>query len=319
MGPRIRPRGVLGGLIIVVLALASWPALAVDFITILTGGTSGVYYPLGIALSDIYADAVPGVRVQVQATKASVENLTLLQQGRGDVAFALGDALDLAWEGDEAAGFKSKADKLRVIAAIYPNYIHFVVRADSGINSLADLKGKRISVGAPNSGTAINARTIIEAAGLSESDFAAVEHLPYAELVELMKTGRIDGTLLSSGIGVPALRDLAASVDVRFLPIPDELIRRVGPPYLPLSIPAGTYPGQTADVPTAGVLNFLVTREGMAPDTVYVMTKSMFEHLDQLISAQPAAKGIDPAAAAPSLRVPFHPGAERYYKEKGLM
>ena len=269
-----------------VAGLVSAPAArAAEFINILTGGTSGVYYPLGVALSKIYGEAIPGARTQVQATKASVENLNLLQQGRGEAALTLGDSLKLAWEGDEEAGFKNKLDKLRGIAAMYPNYIHFVVRSDSGISSLADLKGKSISVGAPKSGTELNSRTILAAAGLSYDDLGKVEYLPYAESVELMKNRQLDGTLLSSGLGVAAIRDLATSIDVTFVPIPAELVEKLGAPYVSLPIVAGTYRGQDADVPTAGVVNFLVTHEGVPEETVYLMTKSMFENLDQMVAA----------------------------------
>src|SRR5205085_11938751 len=121
-----------------------------------TGGTSGVYYPLGVAIAKIYSDKIANVKTQVQATKASVENLVLLQQGRGELAFALGDSLKAAWEGDEEAGFKKKMDKLRTIGAIYPNYIQIVATADSGIKTLADLKGKSLSAAAPNPGTGPN-------------------------------------------------------------------------------------------------------------------------------------------------------------------
>jgi hypothetical protein len=302
-----------------VAGLVSAPtARAAEFINILTGGTSGVYYPLGVALSKIYGEAIPGARTQVQATKASVENLNLLQQGRGEAALTLGDSLKLAWEGDEEAGFKNKLDKLRGIAAMYPNYIHFVVRSDSGISSLADLKGKSISVGAPKSGTELNSRTILAAAGLSYDDLGKVEYLPYAESVELMKNRQLDGTLLSSGLGVAAIRDLATSIDVTFVPIPAELVEKLGAPYVSLPIVAGTYRGQDADVPTAGVVNFLVTHEGVPEETVYLMTKSMFENLDQMVAAHGAAKSIKLENAVKGMPLPVHPGAERYYKEKGI-
>src|SRR6202171_2996379 len=125
------------------LAVVSAPAArAQAFINVLTGGTSGVYYPLGVAIGKIYSDKIPNAKTQVQATKASVENLVLLQQGRGELAFALGDALKAAWEGDAEAGFKNKMDRLRTIGAIYPNYIQIVATADSGIKTLADLRGK---------------------------------------------------------------------------------------------------------------------------------------------------------------------------------
>src|SRR5664279_1398563 len=126
----------------VVVVLSAPSARAQGFINILTGGTSGVYYPLGVAIGKIYSDKIPNVKTQVQATKASVENLILLQQGRGEIAFTLGDSLKAAWDGDEEAGFKTKLDKLRTIGAIYPNYIQIVATAESGIKTLADLKGK---------------------------------------------------------------------------------------------------------------------------------------------------------------------------------
>ena len=132
--------------------LTAAPAKAQQFINVLTGGTAGVYYPLGVSLGKIYGEKIPGVKTQVQATKASVENLVLLEQGRGEIAFTLGDSLKSAWDGDEEAGFKAKLGKLRAIAAIYPNYIQLVATKESGIKTLADLKGKSLSVGAPQIG-----------------------------------------------------------------------------------------------------------------------------------------------------------------------
>src|SRR5260370_4125098 len=147
--------------------LSASAATAQQFINVLTGGTSGVYYPLGVAIGKIYSDKIPNVKTQVQATKASVENLILLQNGRGEIAFALGDSLKAAWEGDEEAGFKTKLDKLRTIGAIYPNYVQIVATADSGIKTLADLKGKSLSVGSPQSGTELNSRALLAPSGLS--------------------------------------------------------------------------------------------------------------------------------------------------------
>jgi TRAP transporter TAXI family solute receptor len=326
-GPRSPAWGIRGawkpGIAAIAVAatvLAAPAALrAAEFINVLTGGTSGVYYPLGVALSKIWGEAVPDARTQVQATKASVENLNLLQQGRGEAAITLGDSLKLAWEGDEEAGFAKPLNKLRGITALYPNYIHFVVRSDSGISSLADLKGKRISVGAPKSGTEINSRTILNAAGLSYDDLGKVEYLPYAESVELMKNRQLDGTLLSSGLGVAAIRDLATSIDVDFVPIPADLVEQIGAPYVSIPITAGTYRGQDEDVPTAGVVNFLVTHDDVSEETVYLMTKSMFENLDEMVAAHGAAKAIELDKATGGMPVPLHPGAERYYTEEGVL
>jgi len=178
-------------------ALISSAALAQQqqFVNILTGGQSGVYYPLGVALSQIYAKAIPNTRSTAQVTKASAENLNLLQAGRGELALALGDSVSDAWKGDAESGFKTKLDKLRGLSATYNNYIQIVANADAGIKTLADLKGKRISVGAAKSGTELNARAILKAAGLTYADLGKVEYLPFGESVELMKNRQLDATL----------------------------------------------------------------------------------------------------------------------------
>ena len=293
---------------------------AADFVNVLTGGTSGVYYPLGVALGNAIGKTIPGVKTSVQATKASVENLNLLQAGRGEIAFTLGDSLSDAWKGNEEAGFKAPLKKLRGIAAIYPNYIQVVARADSGIKSLADLKGKKISVGAPKSGTELNARAVLHAAGIEYKDFAKVEYLPFGESVELMKNRQIDVTLQSAGIGVSSLRDLAASVPIVVVPIPEAIIKKINDPaYIHAVIPANTYNGQSADVSTAAVQNFLVTHEGVSNDIVYGMTKALWTNLPELVAAHAAAKAIDIKHALQAMPVPLHPGAEKYYKEVGAL
>ncbi|MBS7740982.1 MAG: TAXI family TRAP transporter solute-binding subunit [Chelatococcus sp.] len=300
-----------------VLALAV-PVKAQEFINILTGGTSGVYYPLGVALSKIYTEKIPGSRPSVQATKASVENLNLLQQRKGEIAFTLGDSLADAWNGVEDAGFRSKLDKLRAISAIYPNYIQIVASKDSGIKTLADLKGKRLSVGAPKSGTELNARAILKGAGLTYGDLGRVEYLPFAESVELMKNRQLDATLQSAGLGVASLRDLASAVDVVVVAVPEDTVKKVGAPYIAATIPAGTYTGQSEAVPTAAVVNYFVTHEGVKDDLVYGMTKAIFDNLDTMAAAHSAAKSIKLDNALQGVPVPLHPGAARYFKEKGL-
>ncbi len=301
--------------------LIAMPAAAADlFVNVLTGGTSGVYYPLGVALANNIGKSLPAAKTSVQATKASVENLNLLQAGRGEIAFTLGDSLSDAWQGNEEAGFKTPLKKLRGIAAIYPNYIQIVARADAGIRTLADLKGKRISVGAPKSGTELNARTILTAAGIGYKDFGKVEYLPFGESVELMKNRQLDVTLQSTGLGVSALRDLATSVDIVVIPIPADVIRKTNDPaYLPASIPANTYRGQTADVASAAVQNYLVSHDGVGNDVAYAMTKALWTGLDQLVAAHSAAKSIDARRALEGMPLPLHPGAEKYYREAGLI
>ncbi|MDO5604470.1 MAG: TAXI family TRAP transporter solute-binding subunit [Paracoccus sp. (in: a-proteobacteria)] len=293
-------------------------AQATEFINILTGGTSGVYYPMGVALSKIYSEAVPNSRVQVQSTKASVENLNLLQQGRGEIGFSLGDSVKLAVEGDAEAGFPVPLDKLRGIAGIYPNYIQIVASKESGIATLDDLRGKSVSVGAPKSGTELNARAILEAAGMSYDDLGRVEYLPFAESVELMKNRQLDATLQSAGLGVASLKDLSTAIPISVVAIPAEIAETLGAPYVASEIPAETYSGQNENVATVAVINYLVSSDAVSDDTAYAMTKSLFENLNEMRAAHSAAEAIDPQNALVGMPVPVHPGAQRYYDEIGV-
>jgi uncharacterized protein len=303
-----------------IVASAGHAVAQQQFINVLTGGQSGVYYPMGVALSQIYAKTIPNARATAQVTKASAENLNLLQAGRGELAMALGDSVSDAWKGDAEAGFKTKLDKLRGLSGTYNNYIQIVAGADSGIKTLADLKGKRISVGAAKSGTELNARAIFKAAGLNYSDMAKVEYLAFGESVELMKNRQLDATLQSAGLGVASLRDLATAVKIIVIPVPADVVAKVGDAaYQAAIIPANTYPGQTTDVATAAIPNFLVTHAGVSEELAYQMTKSMYENLDTLYAAHNSAKAIKRENAIKGMPVPLHPGAERYYKEVGLI
>ena len=290
------------------------------FINILTGGTSGVYYPIGVGLSQIYSDGIAGAKTSVQATKASVENLNLLQAGRGELALALGDSVADAKNGVEDAGFKAPLTKLRAIAGAYPNYIQIVANKESGIKTLADLKGKTISVGAPKSGTELNARAIFKAAGLTYEDMSKVQYLPFAESVELIKNRQLDATLQSSGLGMAAIRDLSSTMPLNYVSIPPDVVSKIGnAAYQPAQIPANTYDGQPESVPTVAITNILVTREDVSDDIAYQMTKLMFENLTRLGNSHSAAKDIKLQNAAKNLPIPLHPGAERYYKEAGAL
>jgi len=314
----IRKIGLVIGLATVVVATSV--GAQQQFVNVLTGGQSGVYYPLGVAVSQIYAKAIPNARSTAQVTKASAENLNLLQAGRGELGFSLGDAVSDAWKGDAEAGFKTKLDKLRGLSATYNNYIQIVANADSGIKTLADLKGKRISVGAAKSGTELNARAILKAAGLTYADLGKVEYLPFGESVELMKNRQLDATLQSAGLGVASIRDLATAIKIEVIAVPVDVVAKVGDAaYQPAVIPANTYTGQTADVATAAIPNFLITHAGVSDELAYQMTKSMYDNLDTLYAAHNAAKTIKRDNAVKGMPVPLHPGAERYYKEVGLI
>lgn len=316
--PKIRSFSLLAAAL--AFTASTTAVAAPTFINILTGGTSGVYYPIGVGLSQLYGNGISGVKVSVQATKASVENLNLLQAGRGELALALGDSVADAWQGNAEAGFKAPLTQLRAIANTYPNYIQIVASETSGIVELADLKGKRISVGAPKSGTELNARAIFKAAGLSYADMAQVQFLPYAESVELIKNRQLDATLQSSGLGMAAIRDLAATVAIRFVAIPEDVTVAIGnAAYQPAVIPAGTYDGQDRDVPTVAISNILLTHSAVSDELAYQMTKLMFDNLARLGIAHSAAKDITLKSASQGLPIPLHPGAERFYREAGAL
>ena len=220
-----------------------------------------------------------------------------------------------------STAFRKKLTNLRGLAAIYSNYVHFVARADSGIKTLADLKGqagfrRRAEVGHRDQ----TPGRFLTANGIKYSDFSKTEYLPYAESAQLIQNNQLDATLLSSGLGVATIRELAASTPVVIVPITPEEIAKIGNMvYQPGFIPANTYHGQTADVPTMTIGNFLVTQKNVPADVVYKMTKEMYTHLDALVAAHSAAKAIDPKQALRGMPLPVHPGAEKYYKEVGLM
>lgn len=291
---------------------------AQEFINILTGGTSGVYYPVGGAISQIYTKGIPEAKTQVQSTKASVENLNLLEAGRGELAFSLGDSVKAAAEGDEEAGFPKPLENLRGIAATYPNFVQIVASEESGIKTLEDLKGKALSVGAPKSGTELNARAILEAAGMSYDDLGRVEYLPFAESVELMKNRQLDATLQSAGLGVASLKDLSTSIPITIVSVPAEVGESMGDPFIPDVIPAGTYDGQEEDVPTVAIMNYLVTSSEVSDELAYQMTKQIYENLDALKAAHVSTENMDVKDALVGMSIPVHPGAQKYYDEVGV-
>lgn len=293
-------------------------ARAETAITVLTGGSSGIYFPLGVSIAMIYAD-IPDAKVLVQTTDGSIENLSRLQQGRGQVAFALGDALKDAWAGNAMAGFHGRQDRLRVIGALYPSYIQIVTSKESGIRVLGDLRGRSLSVGARRSGTALNARAILRAVGQSIEGLGEVRYLSFAESTTLMLEKKLDAALQSAGLGVTSITELSEATDITIVPVPPSVVRKMGAPFKPGSIPAGTYVSQDEAVPTASVMNYLVTSNEVPDDLVYQMTKRLFGGLDELAIAHRAGHEIRLARAASRSPVPLHPGALRYYREKGLI
>lgn len=305
---------------VLVLSTAAWGAP--KFISIATGGTGGAYFPIGAGLADVINKHLTGYNASAEVTAASKVNCINVNDGKSDLALVLGDTLSYGYRGDKLGGFTKPLANLRVVANIYPNTIQIVARKESGIRTLSDLKGKKVSVGAPGSGTEINARQIFAAAGMTYKDFGRTDYLSFSESADQMKNRAIDVTLMSSGMPNPGIMDIATSQEIVIVPIPAEVVRKLDketPFFVPTTVPKGMYKGQDEDVPTVGVPNFLITRADLDEKTVYEITKAMFENLPRLVQAHAAAKGIKLENATKGLPVPLHPGAAKYYREKGLI
>jgi TRAP transporter TAXI family solute receptor len=312
----------LAVLLVCGMALASTALAAPKFISIATGGTGGAYFPIGAGLADVINKKLTGYNASAEVTAASKVNCINVNDGKSDLALVLGDTLSYAYKGDKLGGFTKPLTNIRILAAIYHNTIQIVARKDSGIEKMADLKGKKVSVGAPGSGTEINARQIFAAAGMSYKDFGRTDYLSFSESADQMKNRAIDVTLMSSGLPNPGIMDIATSVDINLVPIEGELLKTLdkdSPFFITTVIPKGTYKGQDHDVSSVGIPNFLIVRANLDDQTVYEITRAMFENLDRLVQAHAAAKGIKLESAAKGLPVPLHPGAEKYYKEKGIV
>jgi TRAP transporter TAXI family solute receptor len=293
-------------------------ATSADELSILTGGTSGVYYPVGVKLKEVFEKEIPEHTFKVLSTQATVENLNLLQRGSGILALAQGDILSEAWKGNPDAGFPSSRTKIRLVGAAYPNFIHLLARQETDIRSLRDLVGKRVSVGAARSGNELNARALLGAAGLSYADLLQVEYLHYGESVELFVKGELDAILVSAGLGVAAVIEASRRVPVRFVPIEREFVEAKATMFFPINIPANSYPGQTGEIPTAALNNYFVTTSDAPEAIVYRITKAIFDNIESVRAVHPSAKAITLDKALAIRPIEVHPGALRYFREKGV-
>ena len=285
-----------------------------------TGGTSGTYYPFGGSMAQIFNSKIQNMNVTAQATGASVENLKLIGQKEAELAIVQNDMTDYAYNGTEA--FKdSKIANVRVIANLYPEVIQIVSSADSGIKTLTDIKGKKFSVGAPGSGVEANARQLLDVMGMTYNDFSA-NYLSFAESADSLKDNHIDGFLFVSGIPNAAIQDTATTSSLNFVSIPDDVIKKLidkYPFFTEIVIPAGTYKGQTADVKTVAMKATLVAGAEVPEKVIYDLTKALFENQPELASAHAKGAELSLESAVNGVSVPFHPGAEKYYKEVGAI
>lgn len=290
-------------------------------ISIATGGTGGVYYPLGGGMASILSKYIPYLEATAEVTTASVDNCLLVGKGKADLALIMAD---VGWDAYQGKGkFKEKIP-LRTVAVLYPNNMHIVTIEGTGIEKVSDLKGKRVSTGAPGSGTEVKGLRVLEAYGLDPDKDIKRDRLGVAESAGALKDRKIDAFLWDGGLPTAAITDLAATpgIKIKIIGHADAIPKmreKYGPLYIKGIIPAKTYPGQDTDVPVAVIWNLLICNENMKPDVAYDIVKTLFEHKTELVAVHREARwlSLEPQAAGGS-PIPFHPGAIRYFTEKGI-
>ncbi|MDI6761634.1 MAG: TAXI family TRAP transporter solute-binding subunit [Thermodesulfobacteriota bacterium] len=289
------------------------------FVSIASGWVVGVYFPLAGALSRIAHEKLPDIKITVESSGASVANAKLIASGDADLAILQNDIAFYALHGTKPM-FDKAVPNIRGVAALYPEACHIHARKDAKIASVRDLKGKKVAVGPLGSGTEQNAIQILEAYGLKFEDLSKVERLSAAESADYLKDGRIDAAFYTVGVGASAIVDPALMIETLIVPIDgaeaDALVKKY-PFYAKDRIPAGIYKG-IGDVPTVAVLAILVAKAEMEEDMVYRITKAMWENIGRIESAHAKGKEVKLEKALIGMPIPLHPGADKFYKEKGL-
>ena len=296
---------------------AALPASAQQ-LSIATGGTGGVYYPIGGGFAEMINNHIDGAQATAEVTGASVENMGLIMRGDADLALVLADTAYQAYTG--TGDFEGRQiENTRALASVYPNAVQLVTLTESDIHSIADLAGKRVSVGAPGSGTELNARALLEANGVSYSDFTP-QRLNFNETADAIRDGDIDAGFWSVGPPTSSILNLAATRDIRLIGLSDEEIanaQEVEAVLAPYELAAGMYDGMDEAVQTIGIPNVLVVNADMDEELAYQLTQLLFENTDELIAVHPAANDTTIEFTMSSTPVPLHPGALRYFEEVG--
>ena len=291
-------------------------------LSIATGGTGGVYYPLGGGLANLLSKYVPGMQATAEVTGGSVDNLKLIASGKPYIAFSMADAGQDAYRGEDK--FKGNKVPLRTLMILYPNRMHVVSIEGTGVTTMADLKGKRVSTGSPGSATEVMAFRVIEAAGLDRDRDMTRERLGVAESVNAIKDRKIDAFFWVGGLPTAAVTDLANTPGIKIKMIDHAstvaaMNRKYGQLYVEDAIPKATYRGMDADNRQATVWNILVSHQNLSDQTAYNIVKTIFDKRDDLIAVHKEAENFklenQKAAASP---IPFHQGAAKYFAERGV-
>lgn len=314
--------GLLKRIGVTFATLAFATAAFAQNISIGTGGTGGVYYPMGGGLAAVLSKYVPGMQATAEVTGGSVDNLKLIGTEKPYIGFTMADAGLDALKGQDK--FKGNQVPLRTLMVLYPNRMHLVSVEGKGVSRIGDLKGKRISTGSPGSATEVMAFRILEAAGIDKDKEVKRERLGVAESVNAMKDNKIDAFFWVGGLPTAAVTDLANTPGTKIKMIDHSEVvakmnQKYGNLYVEDTIPKDTYKGMDADNKQATVMNLLVTHEKMDEKTAYNIVKAVFDHKPDLVAVHKEAQNFklenQKAAASP---IPFHPGAVKYFAEKGI-
>ena len=306
----------------VLFLVAASPARAdTARISITTGGTGGVYYPMGGGMANILSKYVPGLHATAEVTGGSVDNLKLLGAGKSEVAFSMVDAAFDAANG--ADKFKNAKVNVRTLMVLYPNREQVVTIEGTGINKFSDLRGKRVSTGSPGSGVEVVALRMLEAAGLDAKKDFKQERLGASESANAIKDRKIDAFFWIGGVPTAALTDLAATpgIKMKILDVAeyaDAMNKKYGALYAKGTIPAGSYPGQDKPAQIFDVWNILVTDDKMSDTMAYNIVKTLFEKKPELVAVHKEAEHIDLKDQVGASPIPFHPGAKKYLEEHGV-
>jgi len=303
-------------------ALAFAALAGAQNISIATGGTGGVYYPMGGGLAAVLSKYVPGMQATAEVTGGSVDNLKLIGTDKPYVAFTMADAGLDALKGEDK--FKGNKVPVRTLMVLYPNRMHIVSTEGRGVNKLSDLKGKRVSTGSPGSATEVMAFRILEAAGIDKDKDVKRERLGVAESVNAIKDNKIDAFFWVGGLPTAAVTDLANTPGNKIKMIDHSEVvakmnQKYGQLYVEDTIPKSVYKGMESDNKQATVMNLLVAHEKMDDKTAYNIVKAVFDHKSDLVAVHKEAENFklenQKASATP---IPYHPGAAKYFAEKGV-
>ncbi|MCU4652683.1 TAXI family TRAP transporter solute-binding subunit [Roseibacterium sp. SDUM158016] len=311
------PKGLIGTAALIALGLGA-PALAQDQLSIATGGTGGVYFPMGGGLAEIINTHVDGYSATAEVTGASVENMGLIATGDADLAIGLADTVAQAYGG--TGRFEGQQlPMVRGLASLYANMVHIVALESSGITSLDDLRGMRVSIGAPGSGTEVNTAAILEANGITYDDIEE-QRLNFNETADALANGDIDAGFWSVGAPTSSILNLATTQDIVIIALTEEQLAAAmaaDSTFATTTLPAGTYNGVDEDITVLGIPNVLTVSSEMSDDLAYAITSAMFENIAELRAVHPAANQTTVEFTLDATPVPLHPGAIRYYEEIG--